>query len=131
MPSLIKKGYLRIELPSRHLKTGKIFPALWTTFVITDPRGGQPTMLAAVIRDISDRKRAEDELRRQAAYLNEAQGISHTGSWSWTPATQNALWSQEVFRILGLGPEKTIPSPATYIERVHPLYRAGAPHRAP
>src|SRR5579863_8397081 len=36
----------------------------------------------AIVRDISERKRAEDALRRSEAYLAEAQRLTHTGSWA-------------------------------------------------
>ena len=35
--------------------------------------------------DIEERKQAEDRLRRSEAYLAEAQSLSHTGSFGWTP----------------------------------------------
>src|ERR1700675_1421124 len=37
--------------------------------------------------EIAERKRAEAELRTSEAYLAEAQRLSHTGSWAWTPDT--------------------------------------------
>jgi PAS domain S-box-containing protein len=64
-----------------------------------------------VIRDISDRKRAEMKLRRSEAYLAEAQKLSRTGSWAghsdleaWT------YWSEEMFRMYGLPVRDTPPS---------------------
>ena len=57
--------------------------------------GGQPYNLAFV-RDITGRKRVEDALRRSEAYLAEGQRLSHTGSWVWSPATNEALyWSRK------------------------------------
>src|SRR6267154_5717767 len=39
------------------------------------------------ITDITERKHAEEVLRRSEAYLSEAQRLSHTGSWALIPAT--------------------------------------------
>jgi PAS domain S-box-containing protein len=54
--------------------------------------------------DIEDRKRAEEELRRSEALLAKAQRLSLTGSFSFNPATDEATWSEEVYRIYGYQP---------------------------
>jgi PAS domain S-box-containing protein len=52
------------------------------------------------VRDITERKRAELELRRSEAYLAEAERMSHIGSWVWNPVTRaNTYWSPEMYRI--------------------------------
>ncbi len=52
-------------------------------------------LFAAVVVDITDRKRAEEELRRSEASLAQAQQISHTGSWRWNVGTGELRWSAE------------------------------------
>ncbi len=52
----------------------------------------------------SARNRAEEELRRKGAELNEAQRIAHIGSWSWDAKTDTTAGSDELFRIFGLDP---------------------------
>src|SRR3981189_972956 len=47
----------------------------------------------------AERKKAEESLRRSEVYLEEAQRLSHTGSFGWRPATGEILWSEETFRI--------------------------------
>jgi hypothetical protein len=47
----------------------------------------------------TERKRAEDALRRNESYLSEAQGLSYTGSLSWRVSTGEIFWSEETFRI--------------------------------
>ncbi len=126
IPRLIDEGFLRIEVPARHLKTGQTFPALWTAFVIRESKTEKPVLLAAITRDLTTQKRDEDELRRTAAYLTAAQSISHTGSWAWNVTTGNGEWSQELYRILGLQPVSASPNPATYLERVVPEDRPEA-----
>ncbi|HJX89442.1 MAG TPA: PAS domain S-box protein [Pyrinomonadaceae bacterium] len=55
-----------------------------------------------VVRDISDRKRAEMKLRRSEAYLAEAQKLSHSGSWAGRAQPEGpTYWSEEMFRIFG------------------------------
>jgi signal transduction histidine kinase len=46
-----------------------------------------------------NRQRAEDAWRRSETYLTEAQRLSRTGSFSWKIATEEQVWSEEIFRI--------------------------------
>src|SRR5689334_17952373 len=48
---------------------------------------------------ISQRKRAEEKLRRSETYLAEGQRLSHTGSWARNVSSGEVFWSQETFRI--------------------------------
>lgn len=57
-----------------------------------------------VLRDITQRKTIEENLIKSKALLAEAQALVHLGSWEWNPQT-GAVWSDEVYRILGLNPE--------------------------
>jgi PAS domain S-box-containing protein len=69
--------------------------------------------------DIDEGKRAEDELRRSEAYLAEAQRLSHTGSFGWTPSTGELHWSDETFRILEYEPSVK-PTIERVLQRIHP-----------
>jgi PAS domain S-box-containing protein len=78
----------------------------------------------ALREQLTERRRAEEELRRSGAYLAEGQRISHTGSWGWNVATGELFWSQEHFRIFGFDPETAKPSYPMLLERIHPKDRA-------
>jgi PAS domain S-box-containing protein len=78
-----------------------------------------PCCLMAMCEDITARKRAEQDLRRSEAYLNEAQSLSRTGSFGWNVATGDLVWSAETSRILGYDPALK-PSVPLVLERVHP-----------
>jgi PAS domain S-box-containing protein len=69
--------------------------------------------------DIDEGKRAEDRLRRSEAYLAEAQRLSHTGSFGWTPSTGELHWSDETFRILEYDPSVR-PTIERVLQRIHP-----------
>ncbi len=82
---------------------------------------GRLILCYAAQGDISERKRAEEQLKRSEAYLAAGQRLSHTGSWAWNVSTDELFWSQETFRIFGFDPESTIPSVhGTFLARIHP-----------
>ena len=77
------------------------------------------TLVSGAVRDISERKRAEDELRRSEAFLAEAQSLSSTGSFFWHMAKGEITWSEELYRIYEL--EIGVPVTVELIRtRVHP-----------
>jgi len=70
-----------------------------------------------------ERKRAEEALRRNEAYLAEAQRLSLTGSFGWDVSSGSLYWSLETFRIFGCEPG-TIPNADLVVQRTHPEDRA-------
>jgi PAS domain S-box-containing protein len=67
------------------------------------------------------RKLAETARRESESYLAEAQRLSHTGSWAWTPATgEIRYWSEETYRLLGFDPEAGPPRFEKFFGRLCP-----------
>lgn len=52
-----------------------------------------------LLTDIDDQKRAEEELRRSEASLNDAQRVTSVGSFAWLPDTDEVALSEELYRI--------------------------------
>jgi len=96
--------------------------SVWANVIFTLLRDseGRPRNVIAIHEDITERKQAEEKLKRSEASLTEAQRLSHCGSWSWDLSTREGFWSPEMFRILGYDPEKTQASLAHFLARVHP-----------
>ena len=74
----------------------------------------------SILRDITERRRAEEALRRSESYLAEAQRLTHTGSFASDSSTQPLYWSEELFRIFGFDPAQGLPRREQPHERVHP-----------
>lgn len=66
---------------------------------------GKEPCLLAVGEDITESRRAQENLMRSEAFLAEGQRLSHTGSWSWNPHTREMVWSLQTYRIFGLAPD--------------------------
>ena len=81
---------------------------------------GSPMRILGTVMDITDRIRAEDALRKSELRLKEAQRVARLGYWESNLVTGESFWSDELFGILGLDPEKTRSSDWHIIDVVHP-----------
>jgi PAS domain S-box-containing protein len=91
---------------------------------------GRPYQLFGTTQDITDRKRAEEALRRSQFYLSEGERLAHMGSWAakdlgirWSNDL-GIYWSDEVYKIFGLDPQNGPPNLEQYLAAVHPDDRA-------
>lgn len=107
----------------RRRKDGSEIDVSLTVLPVLD-RSGKVIGASKIARDITERKRAEEKLRRSEACLAVGQRLSHTGSWAWNVHTGDLFWSQEQYRIFGLDPEKVKPSYEMAFEMVHPEDRS-------
>jgi len=100
---------------------------------------GNLVEFGGTIIDITERKQREEALRRSEGYLAEAQKLAHTGSWAAQVSQKepvywsNVYWSKEMYRIFGLDPGPTPPSPMEVVRQLHPEdapYHPGVVERA-
>jgi PAS domain S-box-containing protein len=98
----------------------------WVHLILTPLKddAGDLQGFAGAIRDVTEHKQTEDELRLSEAYLAEAEKLSHTGSWGWDVASGEVYWSKETFGIFGVNPGDVKPSHQLFLQFVHPEERA-------
>ncbi|MEO5899907.1 MAG: PAS domain S-box protein, partial [Ilumatobacteraceae bacterium] len=119
MRALIKAGsdYERRETTRRH-RDGTVLHVRVAMSTSRDDEG-DVIGLSMIAQDITDRLRAERAVHASRAGLAEAQRIAQLGSFEFDVATDRFVWSEELFRILGLDPA-TVPTTDLFVAAVHP-----------
>jgi len=113
---MVSSGRARFETRHRH-KSGKLIDLDVSVCITGTPE--QPRV-GAFVRDLTQRRRAAQELEESALLLEKAQQLAHLGIWQWNVSDNRVRWSKELYRIYGLDPESFGASFEAYLERVHP-----------
>jgi PAS domain S-box-containing protein len=88
-------------------------------------RNGELVQVVGTMVDVTERRGAEESLRRNESYLAQAQRLAHIGSWAWDATGRNAVYvSEEWCRIYGFDPKDGMPSWEQRLQRVHREDRA-------
>ncbi len=85
---------------------------------------GRPSRMLGIALEITERKRAADELNKRGDQLAEAQRIAQIGSYEWDIPTNTVSRSDELCRIFDVLPGQFPPTFEGYLERVHPSDRS-------
>ncbi len=105
IPLITQKGnekYIRVSASPRYDETGRYIGAF------------------GAILDISTRKDVERDLQNSKIRYQNAERITHLGSWQMNIQTGETNWSEEFFRICGYKPGSIEPSTETGMQIIHP-----------
>ena len=83
-------------------------------------KSGKPMHMTGVNIDVTERKKAEEELKKSERSLAEAQRIGRIGSWEWNIQTDELSWSDEFYSIFGVNPNTFIPTFSLFTNFIHP-----------
>ena len=75
---------------------------------------------SGIIRDITARKRVEDELKLMSNRLLLATRAASIGVWDFDPANNRLVWDDQMFRIFGVKPEDFSGTYEGWAATVHP-----------
>ncbi|MDO8991072.1 MAG: PAS domain S-box protein [Sideroxyarcus sp.] len=81
---------------------------------------GNPLRMTGINFDITERKQAEEKLRRSEHGLAEAQRIAHLGNWGLDLVKNTLIWSDEIYRIFEIDPDKFGASYEAFLNAIHP-----------
>ena len=96
---IIQSGSLRFETRHRH-KDGTIID-VDVSANYSASHGGS---IFSFIRDITEKKQAEESLRDANTFLQLAQQSAGAGLWDWNISTGQLNWSSELYTLFGLDP---------------------------
>jgi PAS domain S-box-containing protein len=96
------------EVDQRH-KDGSIVPTEVVTTLFQN-NAGKVKQVIGISRDISERKKAADALRRSETNLRLAMDAAMAGTWEWDVQTNQNVWSDELWKVYGLEPNSREPS---------------------
>ncbi len=108
---------LNFEWPAKRLDTQTYFDA---EVSIRAVKLGNQTVSLACVRDISDRKQAEKELRAERLRLQLALAAADMGTWSCSLNPACLQWSARTQTIFGFAPGAFGGDRDVFLERVHP-----------
>jgi PAS domain S-box-containing protein len=81
---------------------------------------GKVEGVLTISRDITARKKSEDEMRQQQMLLSNAERIANVGSWEMDLETNQLKWSDQTYRIFGLQPDEFAGTFGSFHSQIHP-----------
>jgi two-component system cell cycle sensor histidine kinase/response regulator CckA len=88
---------------------------------ISQVKVGEKMLYTAILRDVTERKQAEEKIRDLQDILTQAETVARIGSWKWDLATQKVTWSDEMYDIFAVDRENFDGDVAKVINnRIHP-----------
>jgi DNA-binding response OmpR family regulator len=78
------------------------------------------TANARLHQEIEQRKQVEVHLRRSELMLRNAQRVALVGCWEFDITTRETYWTEEMFILHGLDPNRQTPTPEEILTLIHP-----------
>ncbi|WP_448962013.1 PAS domain S-box protein [Larkinella arboricola] len=82
--------------------------------------GHDPPRVAVLFANITERKKAEEDLQNNNTWLTQAMSSARAGWSIWEIATDQIKWSPESLEILGLPSDQTHYTFQEWLQRIHP-----------
>ncbi len=93
---------------------------IWISLSVSPVRDAEGRLVgaASIKRDITERRRAEAELRRHQDQLRLAHRAARIGTWHWDVATRQLTWDDGLRQLYGVPSGETVTDLAGFLARV-------------
>ena len=98
---------------------GNLVSILTTKIPLRD-EAGNVTGLVGVGRDITDRQKAEENLRHSENRYRLVTRATNDVIWEWNPKLHQLLWSENAWHVFGYSPEEIGPEEKWWDDHIHP-----------
>jgi len=115
---VLKTGYSGVYTKEYRRKDGSVFPVELRTFLTKDDMG-QSTLLWAIVRDISERKAAEEIIKENSSRLELAMQAANMAWWGMDVITGNVTFDKRKSDMLGY-PQEKFKHYTDFMELIHP-----------
>jgi PAS domain S-box-containing protein len=116
MEKAVKEGPQIVESQAKD-RQGRLF---WVEMSMRLANLNGVERLLVVVRDISERKRAEEAMQESEARLKEAQRIARMGTWELDLEDRTFTLSDEIYRMIEIDREHFAGSQEAFLATVHP-----------
>jgi PAS domain S-box-containing protein len=107
---------------SHHLrKNGSSIPVEVMLGAIRLPQG---PMILGIVRDISERKQAEDKINRLHERMTLAADAAKIGIWDWDIINNTLVWDENMYAIYGRSKENFTCAYEAWLDAIHPEDKA-------
>jgi PAS domain S-box-containing protein len=115
----IEEGHWSGETRFRHWQTEQAIPVSYERFTIREPETGRVLGMGTISRDISDVKRAQDQLHQSQERFELALQGADLGAWDWNIKTGEVVYSPRWAEMRGLRPEDVRPHIDSWVSGLH------------
>jgi PAS domain S-box-containing protein len=112
----LKSGVFDCEFRYRGAVSEKM---LWSRGKVSY-QAEKPVCMTGTVTDVTEQHALLNRLRESEALYIQAEAITHIGNYSWNLQTNELQWSDEVYQIHGLDPEKDVLSLEWIRSLTHP-----------
>ncbi|HEY5915197.1 MAG TPA: PAS domain-containing protein, partial [Verrucomicrobiae bacterium] len=92
---------------------------IWASGRHRSDAAGTRCGLAGIVQDITERKQAQEDLRKSEEQLRVAATAAEIGMWSWRPGTDQVVVSANWRQLFGVSPDAAVTF-ATWSNALHP-----------
>ncbi len=117
--ALFKEESFRNSTAIVEQPNGKRFTVVVSAKPLYD-KEGRVNAAIVIFEDVTTHVKTQNSLAESEERLKMAQKIAHVGSWEYSLKNDTAIWSEELFHIFGLKPQKYGPNLNEYVDRIYP-----------